>query len=454
MSITNTPASKEAELHQSQDVFYVELPWKLPPDAPFVINELEFPIVKLQQLIIEDLEAKLAVRQAPADARLKELYDAILAEREDILSQRDRAYAETDIIRADRAKYMQRNRELESKCQDLELKNGAMAEEIARLSTELRHANQELEGVSARIENSVKSALANHGGADKSIVQSLEEKLREKTETNKRLNQENQLEKAKSRDLELLAGRQAELCELIGVALDNAETKWNNVMAHVDNVTSWAALLTNENEILKNDNLLHALMLEYEQLKTVYENDEWKTIVMCSPQHLAAANGDEKPNTDYAVCFCVSENKGCGHFVYLNEKGALTFPKDTPQSMLIPEEYHADLAKGMLDAKLKQFNEVVERSATRAKTIIYYARLLDVEWSKAPKLVEVCTQLKKYLPESDIKAISDAISRGKLLLPRTNAQLAEVNKRYGTNFPPIKEARKVGSTKKNGGKRK
>lgn len=454
MSITNTPASIEAEQHLSQDVFHVELPWKLPADAPFVINEFEFPVIKLQQLIIEDLEAKIAARQAPADARLKELYDAILAEREEIIGQRDRAYGETDVIRTDRAKYIQRNRYLESSHQELEQKNKAMADEIARLSTELRHAKQELDGVPARIENSVKSALANHGGADKAIVESLEAKLTEKTDSNKRLNKELQEEKAKSRALEDLTQKQSELCELIGIALDNAETKWTNVMAHVDNVTGWAALLTHENEKLKNDNLLHALMLEYEQLKTVYENDEWKTIVMCSPQHLAAANGDEKPNTDYAVCFCVSENKGCGHFVYLNEKGELTFPKDTPQSMLIPAEYHADLAKGMLDANLKQFNEVVERSATRAKTIIYYARLLDVEWSKAPKLVEVCTQLQKHLPESDIKTISDAITRGKLLVPRTNAQVEEINKRYGTDFPPIKEARKVGSSKKKAGKRK
>lgn len=437
MSVMNQPTTLEPE----QDVFYVELPYGLPDRRLMVINEIDYPIIALQQLVIDDLQEALAQRQVPADTKLKALYDAILAEREEILGARDRAYAETDFIRSDRAKYIEKNKELVSENESLVNARNKLKAEIERLTTDLRHAQSELAGVPTRIENSIKTALAKHGGADKGVVENLERKLSEKADSNTNLRQQLEQEKAKSRDFQTIIESHAKLDEAVEIALDDAEAKWASVMSYVSDVTGWAALLTHENEQLKNDNLLHALMLDYEQLKTVYENEEWKAIVLCGPSQLTAANGDEKPSNDYAVCFCVNEDKGCGHFVYLSEDGELVLPKSTPESVRIPEEFRADLKAGLLDANLKQFNDVVERTANRARTIIHYARLLDIDWSKAPGLVEVSTQLKKHLPKSDITKIAEAIERGRLLVPKTNAHIDVINKRYGTDFPHIQTAR-------------
>ncbi|MGI3093875.1 hypothetical protein ACRTEP_20805 [Vibrio diabolicus] len=435
------PEQQVAPETNQGDVFTVELPWGLPSDSPFVINELEFPLLKLQQLIIDDLQAKLEANAAPRNKKLKELYDAMKADREDLVSSRDRALAGSEVMRKKRNEAEQIATELREENERLGNDNQRLEAENKRLTTELRHAQQELAGVPKRIENSVSAALAEKSGLSKEEAQEYERKLSERSMTNSKLNEELAKEKAKNRDLEVLTMQQAEICKGIEAAYDNAEAKWTGVMKHISDVNGYAALLTHENETLKNDNLLHGLMLEYEQLKTVYENDEWKAIVMCSPSALTSGNGDEKPSRDYAVCFCVSQDKGCGHFVYLNEDKKLTFPKDTPIEMRIPEECHADLETGLLKANLKQFNELVDRTSERAKNIIHYARLLDVEWSKAPTLIEVCTQLHKYLPESDVKKISEAINQGRMLIPRTNKKIAEINERYGTEFPMIDRRR-------------
>ncbi|MCR9320510.1 hypothetical protein [Vibrio alginolyticus] len=435
------PEQQVAPETNQGDVFTVELPWGLPSDSPFVINELEFPLLKLQQLIIDDLQAKLEANAAPRNKKLKELYDAMKADREDLVSSRDRALAGSEVMRKKRNEAEKIAAKLREENEYLVNEKQRQEAEIKRLTTELRHANEELAGVPKRIENSVSAALAEKTGLSKEEAQEYERKLSERSMTNAKLNEELAKEKAKNRDLEVLTMQQAEICKGIETVYDNAEAKWTGVMKHISDVNGYAALLTHENETLKNDNLLHALMLEYEQLKTVYENDEWKAIVMCSPSALTSGNGDEKPSSDYAVCFCVSQDKGCGHFVYLNEDKKLTFPKDTPIEMRIPEECHADLEAGLLKANLKQFNELVDRTSERAKNIIHYARLLDVEWSKAPTLVEVCTQLHKYLPESDVKNISEAVNRGRMLIPQTNKKIAEINERYGTEFPMIDRRR-------------
>lgn len=428
----------QTEQHQEQnDVFTVELPWGLPKDSPFVINELEFPIVQLQQLIIEDLESKLEAKAAPRNQKMAELYDAMKADRDDILLQRDRAKAETDVMRRDRNRFMEENKRLDAENDDLFDAKTELEEKLAKTQTELRHALDELAGVPKRIENSVKAALAEKSGGTREQVAEYEQKLQERRDTNSRLNVELTEERNKNRELEELVTRQSEVCKGIELAYDNAEAKWTGIMKHISDVNGYAAMLTHENEMLKNDNLLHALMLEYEQLKTVYQKDDWKTIVFCAPQQLNAESGDDEPSRDYAICFCVSELKGCGHFVYINENNKLTFPKETPVEMRIPEEHHAELEASMLKADLKHFNGLVDRSAARARNIIHYARLLDVDWSKAPKLVEVCQQLEKHLPESDVKTLSEAITRGRALIPKTNRKIQEINERYGTEFEPI-----------------
>lgn len=117
-----------------------------------------------------------------------------------------------------------------------------------------------------------------------------------------------------------------------------------------------------------------------------------------------------------------------------------------PEQQVAPETNQGDvftveLPWGLPSDSPFVINELADRTSERAKNVIYYARLLDVEWSKAPALVEVCSQLQKYLPESDVKNISGVITRGRMLIPQTNKKIAEINERYGTEFPMIDRCR-------------
>jgi hypothetical protein len=431
----------QTEQGQAQnDVFTVELPWGLPKDSPFVINELEFPIIQLQQLIIEDLESKLEAKAAPRNKKLGELFDAMKADRDDILAKHDRAKAETDVMRRDRNRFMKENDRLNAENDELFDAKTELEEKLAKTQTELRHALDELAGVPKRIENSVKAALAEKSGASHEQVAELEQKLQEKSGKIASLNERNQILEAKDKEqtkaIENLVEIKVHADELMAVS----DCKFDELQTKLEDTIAYTTLLTLECDRLTNDNMYLTLIREYDELRTIYEKDDWRVIVFCRASALGElARTEDIPHADFAVCFAMNEQFGGGHFVYLNSNKELVFPPDLDSSLIISEDHHEGLREGFIDAHLERYSAAVDRSVHRIRNVVKAAPYMEIKNSHFPESLDITRVLMDHVPREIINTAQKSIDAINRLVPTSDAQINRINKRFGTEFPPVRD---------------
>ncbi len=442
------------------DTFFVELPWGLPANSPIVVNELELEIILLQQNIIDDLQNKLTRVNHSDIERLKALYDAMKAERDEIILVRDRARAETDVIRDDRARVMAAFDDIEKQNARLLEENAAQAQEIERLSTQLRHANQELAGVPKLVDNKVSAALANHQVNLDAVeeVNDLKEQLAnsetrraEAVAKNIDLNSKWQAAQAKEHELMMAIEPLAEQVALYDDIADVSKSKFEALLEHVSDLHGYLTLVCNESEEIKNENLYLSLLHGYDEYEPIFDCDGWKAFVFCKPTCLSVEESEEgRPDMRFGMVIVLNLNTGDGHLAYVDVKGELCIPYSVNRDICIPPQYTQQLADAIQSASIDEITEAMVKSIKRARGIVHNARLLDVDWCSAVGAVEVAKKLNAAIPQEDVTRVTENIERAQLLAPRTQAQLNRINKRFGTEFtlPPKAKAQKAPKPKK------
>ncbi len=433
------------------DTFTVELPWGLPANSPIVVNELELEIVLLQQNIIDDLQNELA-RAGHADIeRTKALYDAMKAERDEIIQARDRARAETDVIRDDRARVMEARQEADNQRAKLADDNAKQADEIKRLSTELRHANQELAGIPKLVENKVSAAMAN---AKVSLdmaakVDALETQLAEAErrradsalknseldKANRKLASELREKTECADELKILVEGMLELQSQCEVMAHETDEKYEQILTYCEELHGFLTLVCAENEDLKNNNLYLNLLHSYGEFEPIFDRDGWKAFVFCKPTCLSVEQGQEgAPDLRFGMVIVLNLNKGEGHLAYVDTKGELCIPAAVNRDICIPTEYVDDLAAAITNASIDEITGALNQSIDRARNIVHYARLLDIDWCAAVSAIDVARKLEQYVPEEKLQHITNNIARAQALAPRNRALVNRINKRFGTSF--------------------
>ena len=76
----------------TNDVFTIDVPWlNALAESPVQINELEVPIIKLMQHIIDSLLEKLASKTGAADQELQQRYADVVKSRLDYIEKLERS---------------------------------------------------------------------------------------------------------------------------------------------------------------------------------------------------------------------------------------------------------------------------------------------------------------------------------------------------------------------------
>ncbi len=441
----NTEVQAKEQI-QTPDVFTVELPWGL-SSGPIQINEFDMQIIDLQQHIIEGLQAKIERNSHYDIEKQRDIINAMTKEREEIILARDRAYAETDVIRNDRTKYINRNHELVAENDQLRTKVKNLADELVKVQKLYQQATDELAGVPKLIENRIKSALADHVPADDS--EKYKQALSEKSQKIVELNQLNQKLEKNARSLlekdKIQVGTIESLLEVKVHAEElatAADHKFDALQTKLEDTIAYLSIMTLENDRLTNDNMYLTLIREYDELRTIYDNGGWRVIVLCRPSMLGElANSNQIPHADFAVCLAMNERIGGGHFVYLNTNKELVFPPDMPEEFLIEEEYREGLREGFVDAHLERYGRAVDRSVARIRNVVKAAPYMAIKNSIFPESFDVTKALMDTVPKDIINTAQRSIDAINKLVPSSDAQIARINKRFGSDFPPIRDQR-------------
>ncbi|EGR3207662.1 hypothetical protein DFX34_RS12945 [Vibrio parahaemolyticus] len=436
------------------DVFTVELPWGLPENSPIEIKEFEIPLVGLMQHIIDDLQFKLSQRTAKADEALKQKYQAMLDERTEILAARDRAMAGTEVMRKKRNEAEQIATELREENERLGKDNQRLEAEIKRLNTELRHANQELDGIPKLVENKVAAALANQVASSGELealnqqLASVQEQLRiaedkRKTtaaknatldEANKAAETELTQSKEHIKMLSELVANQTEQINSMAEGLRNADENYHYVMHNIDEVLAYAAIVTHENEELRNDNLYLGEAVQYHDLKSVWKGGDWQAYMLCKSTAIQPQGGLGKPDHRFGLIYLMNTVTGAGHTAYIGEDGSLCISKLVHESCLLPQEYWEEFTEAAKQVPVAKIETAIEQAVKRTKKVVSVAKVLDLDWCTQVNLIEIAQRLSDYVPQYELNRALTHIERAKELAPRNVSLIKRINKRFNTEY--------------------
>ncbi|CAH0543148.1 hypothetical protein [Vibrio marisflavi] len=431
---------------QSEHYFTVDLPWDIPAEVLPHVDNLEIDVIKLQQHIIDEQTFKLNQRQGFADVELKAKYEALLNERTEILESRSRAYAETDYMRDKRNESDELAKTLAGENESLKIKLNSVLSEREKLQKALKLANDEIEGIPTLVQNKVKAELARLGGiVNKKELDQLKSDLERvnnerslAADKNKALNKKySQLEKEHAKQGEKVQGltqltesliRQNEASEA-GVL--NADDNYKNFIEHLDEQLHYIGMLNQENEQVKNDNLYLTLMKEHDDLKPVFSADGWKAYILS--RVTALFDGGIEPDHSYGLAH-VMNSRGEGHIAFVDTNGQLQIPESVHEAIRLPKEHHDALVSGIKSLSVSEIEAAVANSTARTRNIVRNARLLDLDWTRAVEVVDIGKRLSKFINQDQLVNVVNQLENAKKLIPRNQAAVNRVNKRFGTNF--------------------
>ncbi|WP_432773885.1 hypothetical protein [Vibrio parahaemolyticus] len=431
----------------STDVFVVDLPWCIPNQGPFKIQEFEVELVKFQQFMIEDLQRKLERLNGAATEELQQKYQELESKFLALQADRDRQFAAVETMRNMRNKSDERANSAEQEKVALQDKLTALTAEHNKTKTDLKHAQNELAGVPKLIENKVKAALSNHTVSTVELDQleqgknDLEAKLKESSGKNRELSdtvgkltkKANESEAHIELLSELVATQTGQI-ESMQEGMRNADRNYHSVMHHLDELIGYSAIVSGENVTLRNDALYLEQIRELHNMKQVWGEAGWQAFFLARSGMLDLAEGMPAPDTNFGILFLVNTETGCGHTAYFDKQGDVCFSADVHESVRLPEHLWESFKTGAKQLPIKEMEQSVLNATERARKLVAYANVLDIQWNTTASLAEICRRLNDYVPEHELMRALTNIERAKALAPKSQSLIERINKRFDTAY--------------------
>lgn len=455
------------------DVFTIDVPWlNALADLPVEVNELEVPIIKLMQHIIDCLQEQLASKTGAADKELQQRYAGVVQSRQEYIDKLARSEQATETMRLFRNRAESNERLALDELVQWRDKFAKLDAENEKLKKSLRLAQDEIDGIPTLIKNKLASELQrlsestvssteldearNALEKSKQKINQLETKNKALVESNRILSHRANEAEAKSVQLDELATLQAETIVYQQEAVANADRNYGQLMYHIDELQGYCSIIAHENVQLAGDNLYLEQIRQLHNMKQLWvsEDREWQAFFVAKSHLTDLPDGAPEPDYKFGIIFIINTSGGGGHTVYLDKDGSIVFPTQISRDCYLPEKYHESFKAGVKALPVYEMEASISRAVNRARQIVKFATLIDPDWNATLGHVEIGQRMRDYIPEHELARRLTSIERSRMLVPKTFDLINRINKRFGTSYALKSNKSKAGGAARSQSKTK
>lgn len=136
----------------------------------------------------------------------------------------------------------------------------------------------------------------------------------------------------------------------------------------------------------KRENLYLLQMLEYQEMRTLWEHEDGTAvyIIAVNPDRaMCMSDGEvERHSRIHPICWVMNSN-GTGHTVVMSEdQTELLYPNAAKGDSLMPLKHQDSILESIKNVTISHFNDALEKAVKRAQNICASADLLDFSWSE------------------------------------------------------------------------
>lgn len=291
----------------------------------------------------------------------------------------------------------------------LKKEHSELSGEHELLSTEMKDARkyihqleQELAGVPSRIENAVATALANHREGDGQEVARLNTAINEKQQEIERLTAEVDQLVADKTEVENELNTRTIQCndalQLAQLAQENVHAMEGQYNLMKDRLVKYEGMAKQAAEMVaftqeqlvqaRRSSVYLTQLVKYLEGGSIYSHEDG-TVVFGYHRDMSDAtrstgdgSPDLTPHDDYPLYWVVNPD-GVGHMVMLAaSEDALLFPEQVDDSVLVGQEHKDGIVEAIKSRpKLSEQQNAMHEEMARAQGIMYSAELLDFNFA-------------------------------------------------------------------------
>lgn len=446
----------------NKDIFTVSIPWGIDPSIQ--INELELPIVLLQQNIIDSLQEENAAlkekcKRAEDGSDWKEQYLAAREKNAELVANFDRAVEATEVVRRDRARYIDKLEQSNTALNQVTKELGSLKQEHASALRTMDQQQAEIAGFPRLTENKIKAALA---AAPKLTedTERLKAELAKTKEKNVNLND-------KINALTIKANAVSSLSELIVKItkdlreLGDAYRKSDAVhRKEISAAISYISYLTTEHEQMKANAYHLSEVSKLNGMRTIYESGPWQVVLFSGAEVMAESGGklkdDQMPILGTGVTMAINQETGVGHFAYVNVKGELTFSNAIDSDLLVPESMREGIKDAIVKMDLKSLSDALTEVRVQNNAVSDVLVYLNEEWSKYRDSELFIESMLKTIDPVKLQKMGRKKFAIESLIPVLKGDIERINEVFGCDLPvpetgeilPVSRPKKASKSKR------